>query len=179
MAAPRIRSLLSSSHLRNYSISSSLLLLTRNPSSSSYTNTNTNTTTPHYRYTNNTLHQTLNTPRNFTTSTAKMTVIKIEAADTYAQALEESKTKLVVIDFFAVWCGPCRVIAPKVDAFSNDYAEKASFYKLDVDEHQQIAAELEVRAMPTFLFFKDGKKVSEVVGANPSALKAALDKYCA
>lgn len=63
------------------------------------------------------------------------------------------------------------MIAPKVDAFSNDYAEKASFYKLDVDEHQQIAAELEVRAMPTFLFFKDGKKVSEVVGANPSALK--------
>jgi len=63
------------------------------------------------------------------------------------------------------------MIAPQVEKLSTELDGKASFYKLDVDEQAGIAAEQGVRAMPTFLFFKDGKKVGEVVGANLVALK--------
>jgi hypothetical protein len=66
--------------------------------------------------------------------------------------------------------GPCKVIAPKVEAFSVDYTD-VLFYKVDVDELNQVASEVGVRAMPTFMLFKNGEKVAEVVGANPSALK--------
>jgi thioredoxin 1 len=62
------------------------------------------------------------------------------------------------------------VIAPKVEAFSVDYTD-VLFYKVDVDELNQVASEVGVRAMPTFMLFKNGEKVAEVVGANPSALK--------
>jgi len=84
--------------------------------------------------------------------------------------------KLVVIDCYATWCGPCRLIAPKIVAFSQDYPE-VEFYKVDVDEVSSVASELGVRAMPSFYLFKGGEKVAEVVGANPSAIKAAIEKH--
>jgi len=83
--------------------------------------------------------------------------------------------ELVVIDCFATWCGPCKAIAPKVEEFSQKYSS-AKFYKIDVDQLSEVAAELGVRAMPTFLLFKGGKKVAEVVGANVPALEAAIQK---
>jgi len=82
---------------------------------------------------------------------------------------------VVVMDCFATWCGPCKVIAPKVVEFSEQFPN-AQFIKLDVDEVPDVAQELGIRAMPTFLIFKDGDKVGEVVGANPAALKAAIEK---
>lgn len=72
--------------------------------------------------------------------------------------------------------GPCRAIAPKINAFSEDFPD-VDFVKLNVDTVSDVAAELGIRAMPTFLFFKDGEKVGEVVGANPSAVLAAIQKY--
>ncbi|ORY18290.1 thioredoxin [Clohesyomyces aquaticus] len=86
------------------------------------------------------------------------------------------KGQLIVLDCFATWCGPCKVIAPQVVKFSDTYPT-ARFYKLDVDEVPDVAQELGIRAMPTFLLFKDGEKVSEVVGANPKALEAAIKKH--
>ncbi|EOA87142.1 uncharacterized protein SETTUDRAFT_163157 [Exserohilum turcica Et28A] len=83
------------------------------------------------------------------------------------------KDTLMVLDCFATWCGPCKVIAPQVVKFSDTYP-KARFYKLDVDEVPDVAQELGIRAMPTFLLFKGGNKVAEVVGANPKALEAAI-----
>jgi len=82
---------------------------------------------------------------------------------------------LVVLDCFATWCGPCKVIAPKVVEFSDKYPN-AKFYKIDVDEAMDVAQELGIRAMPTFLLFKNGEKVAEIVGANPAALEAAIKK---
>lgn len=85
----------------------------------------------------------------------------------------ETKDTLLVLDCFATWCGPCKVIAPQVVKFSNTYPD-ARFYKLDVDDVPDVAQELGIRAMPTFLLFKNGDKVAEVVGANPKALEAAI-----
>jgi thioredoxin 1 len=81
----------------------------------------------------------------------------------------------MVIDCFATWCGPCKVIAPEVVKLSKEYPS-TRFYKVDVDEVPDVAQELGVRAMPTFVIFKDGKKVDEVVGANKPALQAAVAK---
>ena len=81
-----------------------------------------------------------------------------------------------MIDCFATWCGPCKVIAPEVVKLAKKYTS-TRFYKLDVDDVPDVAHELGVRAMPTFLLFKDGKKVGEVVGANKQALEAAVQKY--
>ena len=93
--------------------------------------------------------------------------------------LEAPADKLIVLDCFATWCGPCKVIAPEIVKFSNSdtYKDKVDFYKIDVDEVPDVAQELSVRAMPTFMFFKGGEKVHEVVGANKRALEQALEKY--
>ncbi|KAK0347731.1 thioredoxin trx1 [Friedmanniomyces endolithicus] len=85
----------------------------------------------------------------------------------------QTKDTLMVLDCFATWCGPCKVIAPTVVKFSDTYSD-ARFYKIDVDEVPDVAQELSIRAMPTFLLFKNGEKVAEVVGANPSALEGAI-----
>jgi len=90
--------------------------------------------------------------------------------------IQAPQGQLVVLDCFATWCGPCKVIAPAVAEFSNTYSN-AAFYKVDVDEVPDVAQELGIRAMPTFVLFKDGEKVEEVVGANKAALEAAIKKY--
>lgn len=86
-----------------------------------------------------------------------------------------SSPGLMVLDCMATWCGPCKVIAPHIVTMSNSYPS-ARFYKLDVDEVPDVAQELGVRAMPTFMVFKDGEKVGEVVGANQKALEALVEK---
>ncbi|MBO1764817.1 thioredoxin [Escherichia coli] len=89
------------------------------------------------------------------------------------EAAVNDKETLMVLDCFATWCGPCKVIAPQVVKLSEKYPN-ARFFKLDVDEVPDVAQELGIRAMPTFLLFKGGDKISEVVGANPKALEAAI-----
>merc|ERR1712029_1232000 len=85
----------------------------------------------------------------------------------------EVKDSLLVLDCFATWCCPCKVIAPQVVKFAQQYTD-ARFYKIDVDEVPDVAQELGIRAMPTFLLFKNGEKIGEVVGANPKALETAI-----
>ena len=98
-------------------------------------------------------------------------VHNLKSKSEFDSALQEKG--LMVLDCFATWCGPCKVIAPQVVKFSDQYTD-ARFYKLDVDEVPDVAQELSVRAMPTFMLFKDGEKVTEVVGANPVALETAI-----
>ena len=81
----------------------------------------------------------------------------------------------MVLDCFATWCGPCKAIAPRIVEMSHEYPD-VRFCKLDVDEVPNTAQDLGIRAMPTFLIYKDGKKMEEVVGAQVAAIKAALDK---
>ena len=74
------------------------------------------------------------------------------------------KGGVAVVDFWAVWCGPCRALAPQIDALANDYAGKVRFYKMDVDAAREIPSELGIMSIPTVIFFKDGQPVEKSVG---------------
>ncbi|KAK9328203.1 thioredoxin-like protein [Lipomyces starkeyi] len=109
--------------------------------------------------------------RQFHATTLSKMIKDVKTIDEFHTAINEDK--IVVIDFYATWCGPCKVIAPKVHAFSEEFTN-AEFYKVDVDEVSEVASEVGIRAMPTFMLFKAGQKIKEIVGANPSALKTAI-----
>ncbi|KAI1080587.1 thioredoxin [Whalleya microplaca] len=85
---------------------------------------------------------------------------------------------IVVTDFYADWCGPCKMIAPTFESLSTKYSKpgKITFCKVDVDKQQAIAQSHGVRAMPTFLVFKNGSVIDTIQGANPPALTAAVEK---
>jgi thioredoxin 1 len=89
----------------------------------------------------------------------------------FAEEIEKHEG-LAVVDFWATWCGPCRMIAPILDQLAIEYEGRAKVAKLDVDTNQQTAIRFNVRSIPTVLFFKDGKLVDQVVGAVP---KPALE----
>ncbi|KAM0713320.1 hypothetical protein Q7P35_000772 [Cladosporium inversicolor] len=126
-------------------------------------------------FNNITNHNITTNKRNFSSTMSTATgVHNLTTKADFDAALGEKG--LMVVDFFATWCGPCKVIAPQVVKFSNNYTD-ARFYKIDVDEVPEVAQEQSVRAMPTFLLYKDGKQVGEVVGANPVALEAAIKTH--
>jgi len=89
--------------------------------------------------------------------------------DSTFQAEVEQQPGLVVVDFWAEWCGPCRLIAPLLEQIGAEYVGKVKVTKLDVDANQQTPMRFNVRSIPTLLFFKGGKHVDTVVGAVPKA----------
>ncbi|CAL5078770.1 unnamed protein product [Urochloa decumbens] len=95
--------------------------------------------------------------------------------DAQMKKAEETK-KLVVIDFTASWCGPCRFIAPVFVEYAKKYPHIV-FLKVDVDELKEVAAEYKIEAMPTFLFIKEGKTIQTVVGARKEELQANIEKH--
>ncbi len=90
----------------------------------------------------------------------------------FASEIEEHDG-LAVVDFWATWCGPCRMIAPILEQLAEEYSGRAKIAKLDVDANQETATRFNVRSIPTLLFFKGGKLVDSVIGAVPKAKLAS------
>ena len=78
-----------------------------------------------------------------------------------------SGDKPVLIDFWAVWCGPCRMLSPTVDEIAEEYGDKITVAKCNVDDADEVAAEFRIRNIPTLIFFKGGQVVDKLVGAVP------------
>ncbi len=99
-----------------------------------------------------------------------------EFTDTNFQESALESDKLVVVDFWAEWCGPCRLVTPIIDELSKDYEGKAVIGKVNVDHNAQVASKYNVRSIPTILFLKGGEIVDKQVGATT---KAALEQKIA
>ena len=88
--------------------------------------------------------------------------------DNFAEEIEGA-SGLAVVDFWAEWCGPCRIVSPILDELASEYSDQLKVGKLDVDANPQTAMRFNVRSIPSILFFKDGELVDGVVGAVPKA----------
>lgn len=100
----------------------------------------------------------------------------LEITDGNFEELVMNTDKPVMLDFWAVWCGPCRMIAPIVEEMSAEYGDKAVIGKVDVDNNQDVAMKYGIRNIPTVLFIKNGEVVDKQVGAAPKqAFTAKLD----
>ena len=101
---------------------------------------------------------------------------EILTSDNFKEKVTEAKGTGVV-DFFATWCGPCKMIAPAVEQLAEEYAGKAAVYKVDVDEAQDIGMEYKIMSIPTLVFFKDGQEVERIRGALSKAeLTEAMER---
>ena len=92
----------------------------------------------------------------------------------------EQHVGLTVVDFWATWCGPCRMIAPILDQLAGEYAGKVKVAKMDVDANIKTASRFNVRSSPMLLFFKDGKVVDQIVGAVPkNMIQSKFEQHAA
>merc|ERR1712086_737078 len=104
--------------------------------------------------------------------TRSLAVQAVSEKQQYTDAV--AGANLTVVYFTAAWCPPCRMISPVYESLSEEHPE-ASFLKVDVDEQRELSAAAQISAMPTFQFMRDGVKVKEIVGADTSALKDAVE----
>ncbi|MEY2409711.1 MAG: thioredoxin 1 [Verrucomicrobiota bacterium] len=99
--------------------------------------------------------------------------------ETFEQEVVKSATP-VVVDFWAEWCGPCKMIAPMLEQLATEYSGKVKVAKVNIDQAQQLAVQYRINSIPTLLFFKNGQVIDQVVGAKPMKdLKVKFDSLSA
>ena len=99
--------------------------------------------------------------------------------DNFVKEVEHSNVP-VLVDFWAPWCGPCRLVGPVLDKISSEYTNKLVFSKLNVDDSQEIAAKYDVRGIPCMIIFKEGKEVDRIIGAyGEPQLRSKIDMILA
>ncbi len=90
----------------------------------------------------------------------------------------KNSDKLVVIDFFATWCGPCKMLTPIFESLSNEMSDKVDFGKIDIDRSLEVAQEFNIVSVPTMIIFKNGKMVEKMVGFTPKEqLKSKIQAH--
>ncbi|MDX9714602.1 MAG: thioredoxin [Dissulfurispiraceae bacterium] len=100
--------------------------------------------------------------------------MQVNTANWDSEVLQANE--LVMVDFWAVWCGPCKMIAPTVEELAKEYVGRVKVCKLDTDESPEVAGRYKIMGIPTIMFFKQGQKVDQVVGAVPKTqLKSKID----
>lgn len=105
-----------------------------------------------------------------------MGAVAVGSADFEKEVLQAST--LVMVDFWAPWCGPCKMIAPTVDALAKEYDGRCKVVKVNTDENQDVATRYQVMGIPTLLFIKNGQAVDKVVGAASSqTLKQKIESH--
>ncbi|NP_001281155.1 thioredoxin [Cynoglossus semilaevis] len=103
-------------------------------------------------------------------------VYEVKDYNDFTQQLKRAGNKLVVVDFTATWCQPCKNISPVFEELANQY-KNVVFLKVDVDEADDVSTECEINCMPTFLFYRNEKRVHSFSGANSDTLRAAVKQY--
>lgn len=92
-------------------------------------------------------------------------------------SVKTAKNNIIVVDFFATWCGPCRQLSPYFEKWANVYRDNAVFEKVDVDQEQMLADEYEIDALPTVIVFsEDSVELQRVIGFDPEGIEAAIQK---
>ena len=97
-------------------------------------------------------------------------VCEVTEADFQNRVIEESKKRLVLVDFWAPWCGPCRTLTPIIEKLASEYAGRFLLAKVNSDENQSLAGELGVRGIPNVKAFSDGEMIDEFTGAMPEGM---------
>lgn len=106
-----------------------------------------------------------------------MSVLHITSQEDFNEKILKAD-KPVLVDFFATWCGPCKMVAPELDAVAEDLAGKALIAKVDVDEQAQLASQYRVMGVPTLIVMKNGQELNRIVGYRPRKdLAAALEEH--
>ncbi|AOS66186.1 thioredoxin [Actinoalloteichus hymeniacidonis] len=104
------------------------------------------------------------------------TTVTVTEKNFQSEVLDSSKP--VLVDFWATWCGPCKMVAPVLEEIAAEQADKLTIAKLDIDANQSVQRDYQVMSIPTLILFKDGQPVSQIVGAKPkAALMSELSKH--
>ncbi|WKX93117.1 hypothetical protein Q1695_010838 [Nippostrongylus brasiliensis] len=105
-----------------------------------------------------------------------MTIREPSDVDEFDAILKENANSLIVIDFYATWCGPCKIMGPKFVKMSSEFTSVV-FIKIDVDESEDIVSRFDIKVMPTFIFMRNGAQIDIVEGSLEDSLRSKIEQH--